>query len=765
MILARALRSFSLALILMLSSTLASAAPLQERTEDTAPSPHAKAQIARLHEIKTLIDAGRADEAEKRLSDARNEAGAHPAAAARIDADEMQVAALAARQRFADARLLSERVVQARRGGPADEQLLLCWALLQHAIVLDGVGDTAGGDRLLVESIGAARHAFPAADPRRAQMLEAFADLMARGYNRPMAGVGLYEAAIQVRQSLPQGSRADLAETLRKLALILPAQGRDLDADGHLQRAISLLMAEAAAAPTPAARSETNGDIATLLGMRVGLAARAQHFDAARALLATARGLAKGTATAPFMDLYAADIDRREAEFLGDPAAAIAAARHAIALAEALREGGSPGLVASLALNEGRLEIDANDLDGGEATITRALKVFAQSPAPEGAKIAEGWLLLARIARARGHEQHAARWITGALAMLKARRSEVPVLFATNRAPLPHEPHMFGTAMAGSLSFGAALVLVPGAPPIPGAGLSTLGGPTELERLLVTDIRTVDRAAIAADAQARMAAAKLYPKTALLFVHGFGTTFEFALARAAQISRDIAYDGPTFLFTWPSQGWPDPRAYSTDEMTAGASVAALADTIRMIADTTGAEKIHIVAHSMGNQVLLKALGELRSQATDAPVGETDPGRRIGEVVFAAPDVDQGEFKERTARLAGLGMTLYASAYDKALWLSLVRNRSLRAGSIVSGLLASGRPVLSDGVDSIDVSDAGRDYFGFNHDVYVSSPHIANDLRRLLQFGERPPARRSAGVLFEEGRGSERFWRFRTVSSR
>ena len=726
---------------------------------DNTPSEHAKAQIGRLHEIKILFDAGRINDAQKRIVEARvrsTEVGDKDPQG--IDGDEMEVALLALQQRFADARSASNNVISRRRAGPASEQLLLCWALLQHAIILDGTGDTAGADKVLLESIGAGRNAFAAGDHRRAQMLEAFADLMARGYNRPLAGISLYQAAIEAREALTDGSRADLAETLRKLALFEPPQGLDLTADRHLERAVSLLQAEADSASNETARQETNGEIATLLGMRVGLAGRAQRFEEARNRLREARARAIGTASAPFMDLYAADVDRREGEAKGDFSSALTAVQRGISAANALNDGNSAGLVASLELVQGRLQVEQGHFEGAEFTVKHALDAFSRSPTPEGAHIAEGWLLLARIESARGQEARAKRWVTGALAMLKTRRSEVLVTFATNRAARENEPQMYGAKTSTEVSSGEALVLVPGAPPMPGAGLSTLGGATELEKLLVTNVRRLDPEALAASAKARATASKIYPKSALLFVHGFSTSFECAVARAAQISRDVAYDGPTFLFSWPSQGKSDPLSYSADEKAANASVDALVDFMRTIQEITGAEKTHIVAHSMGNQLLLKALGKLRETYPESAA-------HIGEVVFASPDVDQTDFKEGVGKLKGLAMTLYASAYDKALWLSSWRNWATRAGSVSSGLLSSGLPMLVSGVDSIDVSEAGRDYFSFNHDTYVSSPHVANDLRRLLQVGERPPARRSSEVMIERGSPPDRYWVYQTNAAR
>ena len=43
-------------------------------------------------------------------------------------------------------------------------------------------------------------------------------------------------------------------------------------------------------------------------------------------------------------------------------------------------------------------------------------------------------------------------------------------------------------------------------------------------------------------------------QTAILFVHGFATTFEDAVMRAAQLKYDLAFPGPMILFSWPSKG-------------------------------------------------------------------------------------------------------------------------------------------------------------------------------------------------------------------
>src|SRR5262245_31066233 len=92
---------------------------------------------------------------------------------------------------------------------------------------------------------------------------------------------------------------------------------------------------------------------------------------------------------------------------------------------------------------------------------------------------------------------------------------------------------------------------------------------------------------------------------ALVFLHGFNVTFEDAAIRAAQIGFDLKVLGATAFFSWPSRGRV--TAYPADEATIEASEPAIADFLVDFAANCGAEKVHLIAHSMGNRGLLRAL--------------------------------------------------------------------------------------------------------------------------------------------------------------
>ncbi len=141
----------------------------------------------------------------------------------------------------------------------------------------------------------------------------------------------------------------------------------------------------------------------------------------------------------------------------------------------------------------------------------------------------------------------------------------------------------------------------------------------------------------------------------------------------------------------------------------------------------GVQRVHVLAHSMGNLVVLNALAHHTHQ-TD-PLG-------IAEVMMAAPDIDRDHYLgiAPKVRAAVSGMTLYASSADRALAASkAVAGDIPRAGDVpVSG------PVLVKGVESIDVTPIGAELFGLGHGAFAQTRSILNDVHLLVTKGLRPP---------------------------
>ena len=201
---------------------------------------------------------------------------------------------------------------------------------------------------------------------------------------------------------------------------------------------------------------------------------------------------------------------------------------------------------------------------------------------------------------------------------------------------------------------------------------------------------------------------------AFVFVHGYNVTFEEAVLRTAQIAYDLRFGGAPICWSWPSQGGY--AEYTVDEENVRWSTGHLARFLRELGDRSGAKRIHLVAHSMGNRALTEALLRIGREVGGA-------GAPFDQVVLAAPDLDAETFRQDIAP-AILGtaqkVTLYASTKDVALQLSRRVHGNPRAGEAGEDI------VVVPGIDTVDVSrvSGGHSYIG-------NSGRVLNDLGEVL----------------------------------
>ncbi len=117
----------------------------------------------------------------------------------------------------------------------------------------------------------------------------------------------------------------------------------------------------------------------------------------------------------------------------------------------------------------------------------------------------------------------------------------------------------------------------------------------------------------------------------LLFIHGYNVGFEDAARRAAQFAYDLEFQGVAVLYSWPSKG--KVLRYMVDEDTALWTVDHFEEVLRMLVVETGAERVHAVAHSMGNRVLTEGIRRMDPAQLPATAA------KLRDVVFAAPDIN------------------------------------------------------------------------------------------------------------------------------
>jgi esterase/lipase superfamily enzyme len=320
-----------------------------------------------------------------------------------------------------------------------------------------------------------------------------------------------------------------------------------------------------------------------------------------------------------------------------------------------------------------------------------------------------------------------------------------PVWFGTNRTPAGDG---FGGMRSKQTTFGVAMVSVPEAHRFGEVGSSWW---TKLVRLDVRDdtlgvqrINRLTAAAFAADVAAAVQAGKTAdgPPRALVFIHGFNVSFAEAAVRAAQLGVDLGVPGATAFFSWPSRG--SLTAYAADEATIEASEAAIADFLAEFGRASGAEQVDVVAHSMGNRGLLRALQRIAADATRRT------RVRFGQIILAAPDVDRDLFLD----LAHLypehcdRCTLYASNRDTAVHASAWVHWGARAGYFEPYTVTAG-------VDTIAVPDFNVDLLG--HGYFATADRLLHDIWNLLHH-PAPPERRQGLLPMHLADGAA--WRFR-----
>lgn len=435
----------------------------------------------------------------------------------------------------------------------------------------------------------------------------------------------------------------------------------------------------------------------------------------------------------------------------GDPDAARAAYAQARSLIETAQEfegAWAHGLIgeARMEAGQGRFERAREILDEADAVLIEA-----------GASRARDFLFLmetageVEAAAAAAGETNSLPQVDAELAVLRTRAEReddeamtrdpdaganadhviVPVFYGTNRVRTGSaDPNAFYGAMAAPLDLGVVTVSVPrnrevGSIPrrdeYPGDLDQYRSDYFILERVepFTDDYDFTDALGEAMDASQR--------RELLVFIHGFNSDFRGAAERAAQLAVDLEIDGVPALYSWPSRG--SLLGYFADGREVNdANVSDLVDYLYLLMNGANADRIHIVAHSMGNRFLARALEQLAETYPDPPAPLFD------QVVWASPDVDASEFMELMPAIDHLaaGMTLYASGADRALLLS----RRINGGNPRAGDSSPPYPVVVEGLSTVDTTAAGGQ--GLGHSDYAGP--AMDDFRALIWLSLSPEER-------------------------
>ena len=251
-----------------------------------------------------------------------------------------------------------------------------------------------------------------------------------------------------------------------------------------------------------------------------------------------------------------------------------------------------------------------------------------------------------------------------------------------------------------------------------------------------------------------------------VFVHGFNVSFEDSALITAQLHHFLGRRGIPIAYSWPAGAGLSVFGYSRDRESGEYTVFHLKEFLKAVADHPGIERIHLLAHSRGTDVLMSALRELNLRYRDEAVATGDASvaqrrLRIGNVVLAAPDLDlevtlQRIAAERVNRICEQ-LTIYLSPDDLALAFARFLFGSLaRLGGLTPDVLEEDLRYELGRVPEVAFVRAKvkTDFIG--HSYFYSNPAVSSDLILVLRDGRAPGAQ--YGRPLE--RGDDGFWTIR-----
>jgi len=306
------------------------------------------------------------------------------------------------------------------------------------------------------------------------------------------------------------------------------------------------------------------------------------------------------------------------------------------------------------------------------------------------------------------------------------------VLVATTRERDPRPGTFFNGERAGSLSYAEFTVSVP-PKHIPGQVELTATPPGDPDAdFVVRDAEYLDGdKAFVQALNAQLVKRPKGSRSVFVFVHGYNTMFAEGLYRVSQVAADSKSTSVPVLFSWASRGKLGDYVYDNNSATMARD--SLEHVIRL-ALASDAERVDLIAHSMGNWVTVETLRQMRIS------GNVPNKNKIGLIILAAPDIDLDVFKSDMSRFPGNHKPFFIvlSKDDKALGISSF----IAGGQSRVGAAANVQDLTALGATVIDLTDVKADD-PTNHDKFAQLAAVAPALRGVLEngVGARPGASR------------------------
>ncbi|HPD32330.1 MAG TPA: alpha/beta hydrolase [Phycisphaerae bacterium] len=353
------------------------------------------------------------------------------------------------------------------------------------------------------------------------------------------------------------------------------------------------------------------------------------------------------------------------------------------------------------------------------------------------------------------------------------RSNRVPVLYATDRVPFQHKKRglQYDVNRSQSLGFGTCMVEIgknlsweelvvqsrmrrrTRPLPLSVVGIDEKGRYPDAVNFRVVDGKpVVDEAAREKEKQANEALQALLSehlavvpiKEAYVYIHGVGNTFDYAAGTIAELWHFMGRQGVPVLYSWPA-GYEEGiiQSYTHDRESGEFTVFHLKQFLRTLASCPDLQKMHLIAHSRGTDVIATALRELHIECTAAGK-DTRSQLKLGTLVLAAADMD---IEVTTQRISAEGLplvpecsTVYTSEKDLAMKLADFLFGSLRRlGQLRGNDLTPEQQRMLAAITHLQFIDAKVSSGFIGHSYFYENPAVSSDLILLLRDRRKPGA--------------------------
>lgn len=225
----------------------------------------------------------------------------------------------------------------------------------------------------------------------------------------------------------------------------------------------------------------------------------------------------------------------------------------------------------------------------------------------------------------------------------------------------------------------------------------------------------------------------------VIMVPGFNNSFEDGLFSLADIWHFSGRHGVPILYSWPA-GAGGLFGYFKDRESGEFTIFHLKEFLTQLSDIPELQKIHIVAHSRGTDVITTALREMiiasRNQGKNPKID-----LKIANLIMAAPDLDFAVVRQRLIAEgfgAAIGqITVYMNRGDTALGIAQRLMAGQRFGRLgQSSLKKADRDIFSEvkTVSFVNV-DGVKGLTG--HAYYRTNRNVLSDIAKIITQSARP----------------------------